>query len=148
MLLDQEIKIGEIVVHEVGNELREEELKLSSGPIKLNDDVKDLLMRYFLKPFKAMDYLTFYHESDLGFNEVYAYASRIFEDPAMFFEESMNLARHLYNKASHPNIKSGEFYVVYFEDCQIEGDTVDAVGIFKSENKETYLKVFSSDDNF
>ncbi|WP_317169152.1 hypothetical protein [Mucilaginibacter humi] len=44
--------------------------------------------------------------------------------------------------ANHPNIKSGELYVAYFKDVQIEGNLLEAVGIFKSENKETYLKVY------
>jgi hypothetical protein len=41
----------------------------------------------------------------------------------------------------HPKIKGGEFYTVYFKNCVLDGDIVDAVGLFKSENKETYLEV-------
>jgi hypothetical protein len=81
-------------------------------------------------------------------NEVYTYVSTIFDNPIDLLQQSVNLAKHLYNQSTHPKIKGGELYVVYFKDCIINGETVDAIGLFKSENKETFLKVFSSDDNF
>ena len=60
----------------------------------------------------------------------------------------MNLAKHLYDQSTHPKIKGGEFYTAYFKDCIVDGDTVDAVGLFKSENKDTFLKVLREGDNF
>jgi hypothetical protein len=39
-------------------------------------------------------------------------------------------------------------YVVYFKKVQIEGNPLDAIGIFKSETKETYLKVYPQDGGF
>lgn len=96
-----------------------------------------------------MDYLNvFYHEADLNLNEVYAYASKIFENPKTLGEQSVNLAKHLYEHSNHPKIKGGEFYVVYFKECVIDGKAVDAIGLFKSENKDTFLKVYPSDDGF
>lgn len=96
-----------------------------------------------------MDYLNvFYHEADLNLNEVYAYASKIFENPKTLGEQSVNLAKHLYEHSNHPKIKGGEFYVVYFDECTINGETVDAVGLFKSENKDTFLKIYPSEDGF
>jgi hypothetical protein len=38
--------------------------------------------------------------------------------------------------------------VAYFENVQIEGDLHDAIGIFKSETKETYLKVYPEQTGF
>lgn len=77
-------------------------------------------------------------------NEVYSYISKIFERPELLHEASINLAKHLYEQSNHPKIKRGEFYVVYFEECNINGETVEAVGLFKSENKDTFLKVYPS----
>ena len=54
----------------------------------------------------------------------------------------------MYEVSEHPNIKSGELYITRLSQCFIDGDVVDAVGIFKSENKETYLKVFPKGDGF
>lgn len=42
----------------------------------------------------------------------------------------------------HPKINGGELYIAYFKDCVIDGQLTDGVGIFKSETKETYLRVF------
>ena len=60
----------------------------------------------------------------------------------------MNLAKHLYEQSTHPKIKGGEFYTVYFKDCLLGGETMDAVGLFKSENKDTFLKVLREGGNF
>jgi len=38
--------------------------------------------------------------------------------------------------------------VAYFKQVQIEGDLLDVIGMFKSENKETYLKVYPQDGGF
>jgi len=38
--------------------------------------------------------------------------------------------------------------VAYFKAMQIEGELLDAIGIFKSESKETYLKVYPEKDGF
>ena len=61
---------------------------------------------------------------------------------------SGQIAKYLYKVANHPKIKSGELYVVYFKGVQIEGNMLDAIGIFKSENKETYLKVYPEKGGF
>ena len=79
---------------------------------------------------------------------VYGAATRIFEEPEQLFEQSVNLAKYLYEQSTHPKIKGGEFYTVYFKDCIIDGDTVEAIGLFKSENKDTFLKVLREGGNF
>jgi hypothetical protein len=76
------------------------------------------------------------------------YVGKIFDNPETLHEQSVNLAKHLYEQSNHPKIKGGEFYVVYFKDCIIDGETVDAVGLFKSENKDTFLKVYLAGDGF
>jgi hypothetical protein len=81
-------------------------------------------------------------------NEVFACVNKIFDNPKTLLKQSVNLAKHLYDQSIHPKIKGGEFYVVYFKDCIIDGETVDAVGLFKSENKDTFLKVYPAGDGF
>ena len=72
----------------------------------------------------------------------------IFDRPSEFVEMSKNIVRHLYLRSDHPKIKGGEFYTVYFKDCIVDGETVDAIGLFKSENKDTFLKVLREGGNF
>lgn len=149
MLNFEEIIIDEVIVHHIGSNPDEEGVQMSDGPIALNDDLtRSLLMKYFLAPFKPGELFHLTHNEDINLNVVYAIVSNIFDDPAVFTEQSKELAQHLYSESAHPKIKTGELYVTKFSNCFIEGETVDAIGLFKSESKETFLKVKSSGNNF
>ena len=144
--MESEIKI--ISLHFIGNKSADEGLCLSETTLFLNDKIKKLLVNYFLSPFSSEELFELYHDSGIEFNVVYGAASRIFDDPDTLHEQSVNLAKHLYDQSTHPKIKGGEFYTVYFRDCIVDGDTVDAVGLFKSENKDTFLRVLHEGGNF
>jgi hypothetical protein len=149
MLNFNEINIQDVIVHHIGSKPEDEGVQLSSAPIQLSDArTRELLMRYFLTPFKPGELYHLTHDTDVNLNVVYAIASDIFSDPSNLTAQSKELAQHLYEESGHPKIKTGELYVAYFTDCFIEGETVDAIGLFKSENKETFLKVLSSGNNF
>lgn len=138
-----------LVLHKVGNKANGELLSLSSAPYILNNDISSLLLKYFTTPFKGSQYYVFSNDADVGFNGMYNCICNIFDDPKTnLYEASCNIAQHLYDVSIHPNIKSGELYVTYMTQCYLDGEIVDAIGIFKSENKETYLKVFPQGDNF
>ena len=149
MLNFNEINIQDVIVHHIGSKPDEEGVQLSNTPMQLNDDrTRELLMRYFLTPFKPGELFHLKHDEDINLNVVYSIASNIFSDPASFTEQSVELANHLYAESTHPKIRTGELYVVYFNNCFIEGETVDAIGLFKSESKETFLKVKATGKNF
>ena len=143
-----ENKIHNITVHFVGNKSIEELLCLSKTNLIIDDDVIVPLEKYFLDSFSTDEYFQLYHDSGLEYNVVYGTTSQIFDNPDCLLEQSVNLAKHLYEQSTHPKIKGGEFYTVYFKDCLLDGETVDAVGLFKSENKDTFLKVLREGGNF
>ena len=147
-MITQTTDIESIVIHAIGNKAEEEGYGLSSQPIDADDELKTVLRDYFLSSLKSDELYNFYHDSELTYNEVCDYVAKIFDDKSQLYEQSVNLTKHLYEKSSHPNIKSGEFYVVYFKDCQIDGETVDAIGLFKSETKDTFLKIRRDGENF
>ena len=134
--------ISAIAVHYAGNKTLEEGIRQSQSLLETEDEVSDLLQHYFLSPFKGSEYFTFHHESSLNLNEVYTYVTNIFNDPETLYEESVNLLKHLYESSDHPKIKGGEFYVVFFEDCPFKGEMLNALGLFKSESRESFLKVY------
>jgi hypothetical protein len=137
-----EIAIDELIVHHIGSKSEEEGIKLSNSCINLTDDqLQVVLMQYFLTPFKPGELFHLAHPEQLDQNEVYACVKQIFENRESFIEQSVNLANHLYEQSAHPKIKTGEFYVAYFSNCLFDGETVEAIGLFKSESKETFLKV-------
>jgi hypothetical protein len=149
MLNFTDVSLNQIVVHSIGNRTEEQGVKLSKSEMQINDyTVETILKQYFLNQFKGEYYFSFSHESDLQLNEVYNYATQIFDNPSNFYEQSVNLANHLYRNSNHPKIKTGEFYVVYFSDINVEGEVVEGIGLFKSENKDTYIRVYQKDDNF
>ncbi|HVI47689.1 MAG TPA: nucleoid-associated protein [Chitinophaga sp.] len=142
--------LEKLTIHKVGNSSNDEALVCSKAPLQLEDEtISQLLITYFIQPFSnAAEYFRFYHEADLRLNEIFQYCRRIFTDPEEFQEQSVNIAKHLYKHSTHPKIKGGELYITYFRKCQVDGEDVEAIGIFKSENRDTYLKVFLTDDNY
>ncbi len=142
-------KLSRIAVHNVGNASRDEGLVSAQDEMQIESEmIRDLLLRYFLSPFKDTQLYHLTHDSDLRLNEIYTYISAIFANPEKLYENSIHIAQHLYTQSLHPKIKAGEFYVVYLEDCVLEDEVADAIGLFKSENKDTYLKVKQTEDNF
>jgi len=148
MLYTEEISIESLALHRVGNKSQEEGIRFAAAPLKVDDAVQSLLLQYFLSPFKSEEYFNLTHESDIALNEVFTYVSQMFDHSEMFYDQSKNLARHLYEVSTHPKIKSGELYVAYLSNCNVDGEQVDAIGLFKSESKETFLKVYPTSDSF
>ncbi len=137
------VHLQEVIVHKVGNPTRSEALKLSVNPLTLNDAVvRGMLTKYFLAPFNEEEQYHFTHLSDLGLNEIYHYVGKIFENKKNFVAQSAQIANFLYAKSTHVKVKEGELYVALFNDVPFGTEYIDAVGIFKSESKETFLKVF------
>jgi len=135
-------------MHYVGNKTKEESLKLSAHPLNIDNYLEDILVKYFLSSFKQNEYYNFYHDTDLKYNEAYNYVQELFTNQNDIISQSIALAKHLYKKSSHPQIKSGEFYVVLFRNCLINNEVVEAVGVFKSENKDTFLKISPRNEDF
>ncbi|MEG6584680.1 nucleoid-associated protein [Dendrosporobacter sp. 1207_IL3150] len=143
------LKMEQLVIHKVGNKLKDEGIVISPELYQITDgDVEELLMKYFLSSFREKVLYKFFHETDIHLNEIYMYAAQAFISPDTFYSQSINMLKHLYEKSSHPQIKGGEFYVVYFSGCVINEQQTDAIGIFKTERKENYLKIANSRNSF
>lgn len=146
-----EASLEQLSIHRTGNKLQNEFYVLSENPFEIQDDtLKVLLMHYFLSAFeKGNEVYRFTHSSsDLNLNEVYHFCSMIFSEPSSFHQHSMDITRHLFNVSNHPKIKSGELYITFLKDLQLEGELLDAIGVFKSETKESYLKVQPENGGF
>jgi hypothetical protein len=140
--------IASLSIHRVGNKSKNEPILLSEEIYKTNDEITPLLKEFFLKPFrdKEENYFQFGHEPDLEFNELFNLASEIFSDPSKIHDLSKKITRHLYDQSMHPHIKSGEVFVAFFENLQINNEKVNGIGIFKSELKQDFLQ-FSEKEN-
>lgn len=136
--------VGAISLHHIGNKSAEEGCIISEKCLNIDEETAQTLKNYFINHFKGDERYCLAHQSDLSYNEVYGFVSAIFDDPSSLHDMSINLARHLYEQSTHPKIKAGEFYTVYFSEAIIDGEVTDAVGLFKSENKDTFLRVTAS----
>lgn len=144
-----EVTLNQLVVHNIGNRVEDEGVRLSKGIMSITDEtVESILKQYFLSSFKSDYFYSFSDENDLHMNQVYAMVNQIFENPSVFFDNSIYLSQLLYEKSNHPKIKCGEFYMAHFSNINVEGEIVDGIGIFKSETKDTYLRVYQKNENF
>jgi len=145
MLSFFEASLTQLSIHRVGNKALDEHYILSEQPLTLQDELlQKLLMQYFLTPFEKVNevYRLSHNSGERELNELYHFVHLFFEGELDFHSMSQQVTKHLYESSSHPKIKAGEVYVVQFEEVQLEGERLRGVGIFKSETKETYLKVY------
>ncbi len=135
-------QIESLSIHRVGNKSKAEGLFVSQDPYPLNDELTPLVKEFFFKSFreKEENYYKFTHEQDLEFHTMYGIAKKIFENPSATHLLSEEIAKHLYDQSEHPHIKAGEVYIVHLENVLIDNNKVDAIGIFKSELKQDFLK--------
>ncbi|MFT6334748.1 MAG: hypothetical protein ACI86M_002175 [Saprospiraceae bacterium] len=145
-----EAKLHAMCIHQIGNAAEDEGVKLSNTIIEPDsEELESLMMQYFFDNFKDPEFFHFTFTSDeIALNPVYNFASNIFDDPSQILEQSVKIARHLYEKSSHPNIKSGDLLTAYITDVLIDDEMVNAVAIFKSESKDAFLKLNHEDGNY
>lgn len=132
-------------LHIVGNKSLDEGVSLSAKPITIDGAILPVLNHFFISSFKSDERYEFFHHSGLEFNFVYKVVSGIFNNPNTLYDSSVMLANQLYDCSEHNKLKGGEFYVTYFKEIEIDGKKADAVGLFKSENKDVYLRIISQD---
>ncbi|TXK74290.1 nucleoid-associated protein [Mesonia sp. HuA40] len=142
-------QIESLSIHRVGNKSRNENLFLSQNPFQLNDELNALLKEYFLKSFREKEetYYQFTHDVDLEYHDLFKAVSQIFDNPSKAHEQSQKIAQLLFNEGKHPHIKSGELYVVHFENLMLDHEKLDGVGIFKSELKHDFLQFDENQGN-
>lgn len=136
-------QIESLSLHKVGNKSRNEPIFLSNEPYRLNDEITPLIKEFFFKPFreKEENYFQFAHDIDLEYNDMYLFATKIFNNPGDIHDVSKVITRHLFEQSNHPHIKNGEVYVTYLTNVSIDNNIVDAIGIFKSEIKNDFIEL-------
>lgn len=134
--------IDSLSIHRVGNKSRNENMFLSDSNYSLTDEIVPLIKEYFFRPFreKEENYFQFAHDVDLEYNEMFNLATEVFTNPGSVHEVSKKITRHLFEQSNHPHIKNGEVYVAYLTNISIDNQTVDALGVFKSELKTDFLQ--------
>lgn len=128
-------------LHHIGSKIVEEGMALSNDVLQLDDTSKRNLMTYCFSSFKNEEKYSFTNEVGLEFNETMVCVKKIFSDVSSIVEQSKLLAKLLYERSERPGIKSGDFIVVYFADCDVDGYITDAIGLYKCENTTSFLSM-------
>ena len=147
MIYSENTALQAACLHIVGNKSLEEGLSLSSSPMRIDSSMLPVLTHFFISSFNSDERYAFFHHSGLAFNFVHKVVTGIFENPGTLYGSSVMLANQLYDCSEHSKIKGGELYVAYFKDVEIDGKIADAVGLFKAEKKDTYLRVITKNGN-
>lgn len=132
-----------LATHYVGNKHTDNSFFYSETEVELADDeLKGQLLSYFTSPFRDIEeYYEFHHESDINLNTVRHFAEMIFADPGSLLTNSVAIAKHLFEISDSPNIKSGELHLSYMTSVYIDGQAVDAIGIYKTEERDMFFDV-------
>lgn len=139
--------IDKFIIHFVGNKNNGEGVRFSDKLIDY-EGVEKYIKQLICNSFKSEEVYKFYFQPNLELNPMYHFVSSIFKENKSFIEQSQNVGRYLYDKSSHPQIKGGELCIVYFNNYQFNDESVDCIGLFKSENKEIILKVNATENGF
>ena len=143
-----EAYINKIIIHRVGNKSHGEGITISEELFFPDAAMREILMDYLLKPFlKVTETYRFTENLDIGKNVIKNLSRLIFNDQNTFQERSIDILRYLYDQSNHPHIKTGDVFIVLFSDILLGDELVDAVGIFKVEDKTTFLDVIKNENS-
>ncbi|NNM28865.1 MAG: nucleoid-associated protein [Akkermansiaceae bacterium] len=134
-----------VVLARVGHPHRDEPLETSREICRIDEADREMLTRLFLKPFKNLEAQAFHHHSSLENNEVYACTKAVFESEAELLARGCAIAKRLYAKTNHPNIKSGDLCIALIKDIRIDGESAQGICILKSEKVEPFLSIRERD---
>ena len=133
--------VAGVVLAKVGNPQREEPLETSKEVCRVEEKDRSFLTGLLLKPFRSFDGFSFAHHSSVEQNEVYGCAKAIFASESALLERGCALAKRLYAKSNHPNIKSGDLCIALIRDLVVDGQTTEGLCVLKSETVESFLSI-------
>lgn len=130
-------------VHHVGNKVNGGELLLSKNDLDLSDgSFRNAITKFFLESFEWLEFYNFtFSNEEVQLNPIFTFCERIFQNHELFNSVSEEIGTHLFETANHPQIKNGDLLIGLFENVLLEDELVDVIGIFKSENKQSFLNV-------
>jgi len=134
-----EASINKLALHRIS--LEEENSFVSDEIIEIvNEEEEETLKRIFLKSFQSNSITyEFKHEIDIELNTLLKLAKNIYNGDS-FLRKSKSIYQHLKAVSKHPNIKDGDLFIVKFDEVKINNKFYEALGIYKIENKESFIE--------
>ncbi|MEM7697047.1 MAG: nucleoid-associated protein [Verrucomicrobiota bacterium] len=138
-------KLAAMCLAKVGNPVKGGKLQTSRSLCRFDKDEAELLTHCFLKSFRSLELHQLHHHTSLESNELFGFAAAIFEDESQLLEQGELIAKHLFARSNHPNIKSGDLCIALIRDISVSGHSVSAISLVKSESKVPFLQISERD---
>lgn len=148
MINHQNASLTQLSAHKIGNITNGENLVVSKSSLIITDaELRATMLTHFLSSFVSDEYFNFTSTNDdFRLNPLFQLCHEVFESSKYFHMKSVSMAKHLYEVSIHPNIKAGDLFVAYFDNIEIGSQRVDAIGLFKSESKSSFIKLIEKKD--
>jgi len=143
MIEFNEADIKNLIFHRISNENEKCFLSMDEYAFSGIEEV-EVFKKIFLKPFinHATTY-EFKHEIDIDLNPLFKLSKAIVENND-FIAKSHDIHQHLKTVSKHPNIKDGDLFIVKYDAIQLNQIDYKALGIYKIENKESFIETTTS----
>lgn len=139
MINIDETIIGDISLMQVVPSIEVSNLNTQLGNPNTATEI-EALRKLLLKPFTTHhETYEFDHHVDLDLNVLFSIAKDVNAE-GDFAEQSKSIHQHLVSVSTHPNIKEGDLFIARFEQIQLKNRYVEGLGIFKFEQKESFLE--------
>ena len=136
-----------MIVHHIGNKTNGEGVGFSEKELGFTS-IEPELLKLIEKSFNLNDLYHFYYEGTVELNPVFSFSRTIFRNPEDIVNQSNHIAKILYDCSTHPKIKAGELSVIYLQGYELEGETVDALALIKSETRQSVLQLDRTSKGF
>lgn len=129
-------------LQKVGHKVREEKLIFATEVTPVDERKEEDLIPFLLAPFrKKLEVRQFSHYTGkLEFNKIHELATSMFNEEIDFVDFSNDVLQSLYDCSLHPQIKSGEVFIVQFNNVMFDDIPCKAIGIYKLENKKKFIR--------
>ena len=130
-----------VVFHFIPDSESGQDMQTGVELLEMDEEINAKLLHFLTQNFKEPEFHAFtFANDDFVLNPLYNYVGNIF-DEIDFYEQSIKIARHLFNKSRHPFIKSGELLVAFLENVLIDDEMTSGVCLFKLETTKDLLGV-------
>jgi hypothetical protein len=139
MIITTDAYISGIVCHKFCIDNSCDKLSIHQTNIDNVDNIslKNILLDAFVPLNEVYEFV---HDIDINLNVLKKIIGEYW-DKEDLLGTSKNIYHHLKTVAIHPKIKSGDLVLAKFEDVQIENSYYEALGIYKIEQKESFLEI-------
>lgn len=139
MIVATDAYISEIVCHRFSVDNSYDILSCNKTKVNNDDNVslKSILLDAFASHNEVFEFV---HDIDIDLN-VLRKIVKEYWDVEDLLSTSKDIYHHLKEVAIHPKIKDGELVLAKFEDIQIENSYYEALGIYKIEQKESFMEI-------